>query len=109
MQVQRVVAVAPAEQEEQIDAGDGEGVVVELPENEVPLGIIDDNDDEIEAVKIDDNDVAKAAAPEIVEGPKGYWWSIIPAIVAAILGKTTYDKKYKKGLFKEKDVADEEQ
>ncbi len=84
------------EQGEQDIAADDTEAVVGIEENDVPLGVMDEED---ETVVIKDDEVAKAAKADIEEGAKRFWWWIIP-IVAAITGKTTYDKKYEKGIFK---------
>ena len=72
----------------------------EVPQAEGPEEIVD----------LDDEDVPLAAPAQIQEGSKFAkyaTWSIIP-ILAAIAGKTAYDKKYRKGLFAGKRSSDDE-
>lgn len=75
-----------------------------IEEEEVPLGVEDEAVEEI----VEDNDVPLGSGGEETEGElirRKKHWSIIPLIVAAVTGKTYYDKKNKKGIFAEKDTA----
>ena len=104
-------AVAAADGEEELDgAGLEEEELIGVEEEEVPLAVVDLDDEdgaEEELVSIDDEEAPKANL-DLADGPAkhGYWWSIIPLVVAGITGKTVYDKKNKKGIFAEKEATD---
>jgi hypothetical protein len=54
-------------------------------------------------VGIEDEETPLGAMEETGTRRKWYWWILL--IIAAITGKTGYDKKHKKNLFAEKDKA----
>ena len=87
------------------DGGDG---LQTVEDEEVPLAVMEDEEDTTGLETVEDEDVPLAAP--VQEGPKFAkyaTWSIIP-ILAAIAGKTAYDKKYRKGLFAGKRSSDDE-
>ena len=95
-------------QDEDVPLGDlnNEETTSEIADEDVPLGVVDET--ETEATNIEEEDVPLASGVE--KNAKRVWWWWIPAIAAALTGgKTAYDKKNKKGIFKEKAVAANEQ
>ena len=74
----------------------------EIADEEVPLAVMND-DTNNDVVEIEDEKTALADG--IAKTGKRHWWWWILAIIAAITGKTAYDKKNKKGIFAEKAVA----
>jgi hypothetical protein len=97
------------------NANAGAGAAV-IEDEQVPLAVNDedlgDNEEVIAPedtntandagiVGIEDEDTPLGAAEEIGTKRKWYWWILL--IIAAITGKTGYDKKNKKNLFAEKD------
>jgi hypothetical protein len=77
---------------------------IEIEDEEVPLAVLDDEDDATVEIEIEDEDTPLGA--QAAEGPiKRLWWWVL-AIIAAITGKTSYDKKNKKGIFAEKATED---
>ncbi len=90
-------------------ADDGDGLQA-AEDEEVPLAVMEDEENTAELETVEDEDVPLAAPAQIQEGSKFAkyaTWSIIP-ILAAIAGKTAYDKKYRKGLFAGKRSSDDE-
>ncbi len=88
------------------DEGDG---LQAVEDEEVPLAVMEDEEDTAGLEEVEDEDVPLAAPAQIQEGSKYAkyaTWSIIP-ILAAIAGKTAYDKKYRKGLFAGKRSSDD--
>ena len=81
-----------------------DGNTVEIEDEDVPLGVVDET--ETSVTNIEDEDTPLAAGVE--KGAKRVWWWWILAILAALTGKTAYDKKNKKGIFKEKVAANAE-
>jgi hypothetical protein len=90
-----------------------DGAVIE--DEQVPLGVEDEETaddagaavigdanvaDETGNVVIEDEETPLAGAEETETVRKWYWWILL--IIAAITGKTGYDKKHKKNLFAEK-------
>lgn len=71
--------------------------VVNIADEEVPLGVLEDEN----VVELEDNMTPLAPS---VDAKKSvwWWWILIVAAVTGTAGKTAYDKKHKKGLFKEK-------
>ena len=69
--------------------------LTEIEDEDVPLGVLEDED----LVDLEDEDVPLAAGVKMNGSEDGlnvkpwYWW--ILAVVAAITGKTVYDKKKK--------------
>ena len=75
--------------------------------NEKKTESIDDGDvplaQEVETVAIDENETP--LVDSVVNSNKKsiwWWWILIVAAITGTAGKTAYDKKHKKGLFKEK-------
>ncbi len=90
-------------------ADDGEGLQ-EAEDEEVPLAVMEDEEDTTGLEEVGDEDVPLAAPAQVQEGSKFAkyaTWSIIP-ILAAVAGKTAYDKKYRKGIFAGKRSSDDE-
>ena len=73
---------------------------VNIGNGEVPLGLKTDGE-EIHKVTLTENQAPKTSAVD-VKAPKGLWAWIL-ALIAAITGKTEYDKEHKKGIFKNTD------
>ena len=73
---------------------------VNIGNGEVPLGLKTDGE-EIHKVTLAENQAPKTSAVD-VKAPKGLWAWIL-ALIAAITGKTAYDKKNEKGIFKNTD------
>ena len=74
--------------------------VVIIEDEEVPLAVIEDDENaDTATTTIEDEAVAQA---ESIENPSHnfLWWLV--ALLAAITGKTGYDKKNNKGIFKPK-------
>ena len=92
--------------------------IVEVADEEVPLAVEEDIDEEDdiaantendnEEVKVEEEDVP-LANQNLKDDKKNLWWWALVPIVAAIGGKTAYDKKHKKNLFAEKTSKDNEQ
>ena len=76
------------------------GNTVMIDDEVVPLGVVEDTDT---TANIEDEAVPLAAGVE--KETKQAWWWWLAAIFAALTGKTVYDKKSKKGIFKEKIAA----
>ena len=82
------------------DGGDTDQVTIE--EEEVPLAVMAEEEDDTEVTQIEDETTPLASGGAESVGRRFWWWVL--AIVAAITGKTSYDKKNKKGIFAEKTV-----
>jgi hypothetical protein len=90
-----------------------------IEDEQVPLAVNDEDDfaDDAEVIApentntandtgivgIEDEETPLAASTVAETHRKWYWWILL--IIAAITGKTGYDKKHKKNLFAEKDKA----
>jgi hypothetical protein len=88
-----------------------------IEDEQVPLGVNEDEEtaddaeaavigdtnvaDEVGNVEIEDEETPLAGAEDTETVRKWYWWILL--IIAAITGKTGYDKKHKKNLFAEKE------
>jgi hypothetical protein len=78
---------------------------IEIGDEEVPLAVLDDEEDDATVeIEIEDEDTPLGAQAQ--EGAiRRLWWWVL-AIIAAITGKTSYDKKNKKGIFAERTPDD---
>ncbi len=73
-------------------------------EETVPLPVIGEEEDAVITEAEDENVPLASLKQEEETDKRGFWWWIIP-IVAAVTGKTAYDKKNKKGIFAEKEAV----
>ncbi|MCI9014427.1 MAG: hypothetical protein HFI59_10850 [Lachnospiraceae bacterium] len=94
-----IISPAAAEMEED----DG---LVAVEDEEVPLAVVDlEEDDEenapLRAVEDEETPLATMDLSGDGAAKHGLWWWSIP-VIAAVAGKTGYDKKHRKGIFAEK-------
>lgn len=70
----------------------------------MPLPVITEEED-AGITEAEDEQVPLASMKqEEAADKRGFWWWIIP-VIAAVTGKTAYDKKNKKGIFAEKEAV----
>ena len=79
--------------------------VVIIEDEEEPIAVIEDEENAATATTpIEHQALAQA---ESIENPsRNLWWWLV-ALLAAITGKTGYDKKNNKGIFKPKNPGDQ--
>jgi hypothetical protein len=82
-------------------ADNNETDAVNIDDDQVPLAVREDADEV--ATSIEDETVPLASGAS-QEAKRRLWWWVL-AIVGSITGKTSYDKKNKKGIFKEVSTA----
>ena len=84
--------------------------VVNIADEDVPLAVLEDEDDTADVVNIEDEETPLAANVNANEGASAarrFWWWVL-AVVGSITGKVSYDKENKKNLFAERETEKKE-
>ena len=81
-------------EDEETPLADGEDEEVEIEDEDVPLGVVDEEDTGM--VEIEDEETPLASGAKEEPSNRPWWLALIATAVAAVTGKTVYDKNKKK-------------